>query len=175
MSTKSELFEKFTHDLAEMEDELKVICKNSERIYNRTTRVIRTVFTVIGLLVVVNLYFIYDFGRDVLSMIGYMNDMYQHFGRVTENVDYMTKDVVKMGANIELMPEIANKMQSMNQHVGSMASNVEHMQGNVSAMNQDVSSINDDMTSMSYRFNQVNQTVGNMSYNVREMSDTIPR
>jgi uncharacterized protein YoxC len=169
-----DVVDQFDQNISKLESQLQGITEKSSVIYRKTTMVIRTVFISIGLLMLVNLYFIFDFASNILVMINSMEAMYTHFGNVTEQVHGMTGDVKNMSENVALMPAIADKMGSMNGHVQSMTQNVDAMQGNVAIMKEDVVGINADMGQMSQRFVNVNQSMDGMVGNVNQMSRPIP-
>ena len=153
----------------------QTIQKNSERIYRGTTRVIKTVFSLIGVLLIINVYFIYDFGKGIVSMASSMNEMYTHFGNMAYQVHGITQSVEKMAAHIEVLPHMAESMDSMNQTLTDMNTNMQLMEGEVGLMSNDINSINQDMTDMTQRFDQVNGNMDNIGNNVKQMSRTVPK
>jgi uncharacterized protein YoxC len=169
-----EVIAQLDSDMQKLESQLEMITTRSHSIYKRTTIIMRTVFYSIGFLTLLNFYFLFDFGKNILVMIGNMEDMYELFGHVTAEVNTITKDVVSMSGNVELIPQISQKMSSMNDTVTQMTGNINTMQGNVSGMNEDVASINQNMTDMSGRFENVNRNMDVMVNNVNQMSRSIP-
>jgi methyl-accepting chemotaxis protein len=161
-------------DMQKLESQLEIITSRSQKIYDRTTIIMRTVFYSIGVLTLINFYFIFDFGTNIMVMMQNMQDMYELFGQVTAQVNSITTDVVSMSGNVELIPQISDKMSSMNNTVTQMTGNIHSMQGNVAGMNQDVSSINHNMTDMSGRFDNVNHSMDAMVNNVNQMSRALP-
>jgi uncharacterized protein YoxC len=162
------------HDMMQLETQLEQITEHSHHIYHKTTIIMRTVFLSIGVLTLLNFYFIVDFGKNIIIMIDSMQDMYVHFGRVTDEVDTITKDVVSMSRNVQLMPEISQKMTSMNHTVTDMTGSISGMQKEVSLMKRDVVGINHNMNNMSLRFVNVNHSMDSMVHQVDQMSRTIP-
>lgn len=172
--TKKEVIEAFAARLEETDAELKQIQKRSNSVYKKTTQVIRVVFFSIAVLLVMNLYFIYDFGKGVLTMLNSMEQMYTHFGKVTDEVHTMTKSVANMSDDINALPSMLEQMDSMNQTVHSMNRHVQGMNNEVTHMSKDVKVIHYDMQNMTYRFEQVNRHVSQIGYSVHQMSRAVP-
>jgi len=173
--TMNQVIEEIEVYLNATEMNYEVIQKNSNRIYRRTTRIIKTVFILIGLMLLINTYYIYDFGEGIVLMVSSMNEMYAHFANMGNQVQGITQAVEKMTSHIEVLPSMVESMNSMNQTVVEMNSNVQLMQGEVNYMAKDVDSINNNMTDMSYRFEELNYNMDNIGDSVHEMSRTIPK
>lgn len=173
--TKQEVIHDMQNYLNKTEAHFQVIQKNSDKIYKRTTRVIQTVFATIGILLLFNLYFIYDFSKGILSMTSSMQGMYIHFGKMTDQVHGITKSVKDMTSHIDVLPSMAKSMDSMNQSVTNINTNVHYMQGEVGLMHKDVDSINTNMSDMSYRFEQTNGNIDEIESSVHQMSRAIPK
>jgi len=145
--TLNEVIEEFAIYLSRTEQSYEVIEKNSNRIYRRTTRIIKTVFSVIGILLVVNMYFIYGFGNGILSMVSSMEQMYTHFGKMSVQVSSITRSVEKMSSHVDVLPEMATSIDNINQ----------------------------DMVHMSKSFEQVNKDMDNVENSVNDISRPIPK
>jgi len=156
------------------ESNYQMIQKNSERVYRRTTRIIKTVFILLGLLLVVNTYFIYNFGEEIVLMVSKMNDMYVHFGNMATQVDGITRSVEQMSSHVNVLPQMNDSMNSMSNTVSGMNTNVHVMQTEVDYMAQDINTINDNMTSMTHRFDQVNENMLHIEDDVDQMSRIVP-
>ena len=98
--TMNQVIEDMAVYLNATEMNYQIIQKRSDQIYRRTTRVIKTVFTSIGLLLAINIYFIYNFGEGIVSMVSSMDEMYGHFGNMANQVHGITESVEKMTAHI---------------------------------------------------------------------------
>jgi peptidoglycan hydrolase CwlO-like protein len=172
--TKQQVIEEIETYLYKTETTYKNIKKNSDRIYNRTTRVIKTVFASIVILLVFNVYFIYTSKEAIISMVTSMNDMYIHFGNMSDQVHGITGSVVKMSGHIEVLPEMAKSMTSMDNTVVNMNANVQLMQSDVWVMSKDIGSINSNITNITYRFDKVTDNMRNIGSDVNQMSRIIP-
>jgi len=173
--TMNQVIEEIEVYLNATEMNYEVIQKNSNRIYRRTTRIIKTVFILIGLMLLINTYYIYDFGEGIVLMVSSMNEMYVHFANMGNQMQGITQAVEKMTSHVEVLPSMAESMNSMNQTVVEMNSNVQLMQGEVNYMAKDVDSINNNMTDMSYQFDELNYNMYNIGDSVHEISRTIPK
>lgn len=172
--TKRQVIQEMEAYLDSTEAQFKRIKQNSDRIYKRTSRVIQIVFFSIGLVLIANMYFIYDFTQGILSMISSMNEMYLHFGNMTAHVHGITESVVSMTTHIEVLPNMAENINSMNHTVANMNNNVQSMQGEVGIMAQDVGSINNSLGDMTHRFDQVNGDMDKIGESVHQMSRVVP-
>lgn len=173
--TMKQVIEEMEIYLNNTEMTYEVVQKNSERIYKRTTRIMRTVFISIGVLLAVNVYFIYDFGAGIISMVSNMNKMYTHFGNMAIQVHGIAGSVKKMTSHVEVLPKIAQSMDSMNHTVDNMNTNVHLMQSEVNLMANNVDGINNNMISMSDRFEKVNGNVHSIDKNAHQMSELMPK
>ena len=173
--TMHQVIEEMEVYLNETEIKYQIIQNNSDRIYKRTTRIIKTVFSLIGLLLLINIYFIYNFGEGIVSMLSSMNEMYTHFGNMGNQVSGITESVVKMTAHITVLPDMAESMDSITNTVVNMNTNVHSMQGEVSYMAIDMGSINNDMSDMTNRFELLNESMTHMGSSVHDMSRIIPQ
>ena len=173
--TMKQVIEEIEDYLNTTEMEYEIIQRKSNQIYRRTTRIIKSVFFLIGLLLLINIYFIYDFGEGIVSMASNMNEMYIHFGNMSNEVHGITESVVKMTGHITVLPHMAESMDSMNNTVVNMNANVQVMQGEVGYMAKDVDAINHNITDMTYHFEEVNDNMNNISDSVHDMSRTIPK
>ena len=172
--TKQQVIEEMAVYLNATEMNYEVIRKNSDRIYRRTTRIIKIVFFSIGLLLVSNAYFIYNFGEAIVSMVSSMDDMYIHFGNMATQVHGITESVVNMTAHVEALPIMAESMDSMNNTVGNMNTNVQLMNNDIWLMSKDIGSINHSIIDITYHFDQVNENMNNIGGDVNQMSRIIP-
>ena len=172
--TKKHVIEEIEIYLNATEINYQVIQKTSNRIYRRTTRIIKTVFISIGLLLVANIYFIYDFRQGIVTMTSSMTDMYDHFGNMHNQVHGITESVVKMTNHIDVLPSMNESMTSMDHTLVNINADVQFMQVEVGLMSKDVGSINHNITDMTYRFDQVNDNMNKIGDSVHQMSRSIP-
>ncbi len=172
--TKKQVIEDIETYLNTTEIYYEAINKKSHTIYNRTTRIIYTVFISIGVLLFINSYFIYDFGVSVVSMMTSMEDMYKHFGNMSTQVHGISESVAKMTIHIDGLPIMAESINSMNDTVINMNTNVQSMQGEVKLMANNIGSINQNITDMTYNFEQVTKNMNTISHDVNQMSSMMP-
>ena len=172
--TKQQVLEDMEAYLNATEIHYEAIEKNSNKIYKKTTRIINTVFLSIGVLLVINIYFIYNFGEGVIMMLTSMNEMYEHFGNMSVQVHGISDSVAKMTTHIDGLPTMAESINSMSNTVLNMNTNVQLMQGEVGFMAKDIGSINQNITDMTYNFEQVTNNMITIGHDVNQMSLIIP-
>jgi methyl-accepting chemotaxis protein len=172
--TKQQVIEEIEVYLNTAEMNYNVIKKNSDRIYSRTTRIIKIVFSSIGLLLLFNIYFIYTSKEAIVSMVSSMNEMYIHFGNMSDQVHGITESVTKMTAHIEVLPNMAENMNSIDNIVIRMNKNMQLMHNDIWIMSKDIGNINNNITNITYRFDKVTDNMKNIGSNVNQMSRIIP-
>jgi len=172
--TMHQVIEEMETYLNETEVTYKSIQRRSDKIYERTTRIIKAVFSLIGLLLLLNIYFIHNFGEEIFSMLGSMNDMYNHFGNMGTQVQGITQSVEKMSSHITVLPSMSASMDSMNNTIININSNVHIMQKEVGYMSRDIGLINHDMLDMTMRFEQLNESMHDIGKSVHTMSRVVP-
>lgn len=161
--------------LENTEKHYEVIQKNSNRIYKRTTRIIKSVFFLTGILLMINIYFVYNFGTGIISMASNMNEMYAYFGKMSHEVHEITESVQKMTVHIGVLENMNESMFSMNNTMTDINGNVESMQGEIRVISEDVSFIHGHITDIGSRLDEVNGNMYDVGDNVHEMSRTIPK
>lgn len=134
----------------------------------------RGLFLGIGLLALANIFFINRLVHEFSVIIGSMNDMYVHFGRVSDRMSHMRDYVVRMEQDIRLMPVIGQQMDEMSANVQAMSQNVTGMGQTIVDMDQKIAALNVNVRDMTARFRNVNASVGNIGWDVNQMSKPIP-
>ena len=134
----------------------------------------RGLFLGIGLLALANIFFINRLVHEFSVIIHSMNDMYVHFGKVSDRMSYMRDYVVKMEQDIRLMPVIGQQMDEMSMNVNVMSQNVAGMGKTIVDMDSKIGALNTSVRDMTLRFRNVNASVGNIGWDVNQMSKPIP-
>ena len=139
----------------------------------RTTRIIRNVLIMLGILALINLYLIQDLAQGMLSMTRNMDSMYGNFALVSRDMQTITQAVVGMNERVRSLPVMKEDMVLMSQDMASMNRDVQLMDQSLAGMDQDVAAITNGVTDMAWRFDQLTQTIQGMGYNVNQMSQPV--
>lgn len=140
----------------------------------RTNRMIQIIFSVIGIVALLNLYFVGDLAQEVRAVIRSMDKMYVQFGEMSEQMSAMRQHVASMSDNITLMPVMVEEMTAMSDNMALMKEDVAAMRGRMVNMNRQVASMNQDIGTMMLLFREVNGKVVTMRYHVGQMSNVVP-
>ncbi len=160
--------------LDNVEQDLKERTEQVKKSRNNFSTSMKVIFAVLGCLALANIYFVNSLTQEVKVMISSMVEMYQHFGRMSEQMQDMTVYVKSMENDIEMMPIMNQQMGQMNQEVSSMSNDMNAMRTDMEGMDQRITTMNKDVQQMSLRFRHMNANVGNMGYNVNQMSNVVP-
>lgn len=159
-----------TETLGAFSAEMAAIDKIAHKISRRTTRLIKTVLTILGISSMIILFLVVDLTDNMSKMIESMNTMYTHFGFMSKDMREITASVKNMGQNIDGIPVIAEAMKQMNFDVQGMNASVTGMDKNVQSMERNLVKIDGGVWEMSGRFISVTGAVDHMNYNVNQMS-----
>lgn len=158
--------------------EMEAIDRLSTKIGAKTSRIIRVV---LGLLGIISLYLIvltFNMSRDLTAMIDSLDHMYVEFGSMSSEMRQITAHVQSMGGNVQGMPYIADNMKNLNTSVGEMLVSVENVNHNMGAMDTNVGYVSQGTSEMAYRFYNVQHAVNMMQYDVYNLlrpMDMMPR
>jgi archaellum component FlaC len=134
----------------------------------------RILFALIGCLALANLYFVNTLTQDVRAIILSMNEMYEHFGRVSRRMNGMRDYVSAMENDIRLMPVMREQMGKLSENISRMREDVKDMRTSVADMDQRVGAVNTTVFDMALRFRDLNRNVGQMGVDVDQMARPVP-
>jgi len=140
----------------------------------RTNRMIQTMFGVIGVIALSNLYFVADLAQEVRVVIRSMTKMYTQFGDMSGQMSAMRVHVDNMSENITMMPIMVEQMSAISGNMVAMKGDVDAMRGHMVNMNGQVSSMNQDIGTMTVLFRDVTGKVIGMRQQVGQMSEVVP-
>ncbi len=147
----------------------------SSRAYEkRASRLIHSLYLVIGSMALINLYFVGDLAQEVQVIIRSMNKMYTQFGQMSERMHGMRYHVSGMGEQMALMPVMVEQMGSISGQMSQMEQEVTLMRGALIEIGDRVHSIGGDIGVMDRLFYEVNGKVFRMRHNVGQMSRMVP-
>lgn len=158
--------------------EMETIDRLSHKIGRKTSRIIRVVLGLLGVVSIYLVFLTFNMGRDLSAMIDSLDAMYIEFGSMSSEMSQITAHVANMGNNIQGMPAIAEDMRHLNADVGDMLVSVEIMNRDMGGMDANMHEVSANTTEMSYRFYNVQQAVNMMQYDVYQMLrpiDMMPR
>ncbi|WP_006786638.1 hypothetical protein [Thiorhodospira sibirica] len=162
------------HRLKQTEESIRATQAIDAGLARRTQRLLQIVFLLIGLVALVNLYFVSDLAQETQIIIRNMTTMYEQFGEMSERMSGMRTHVSAMGQNIALMPVMVDQMDmisrnmlSMEHDVSGMRTHMQHLTGHVHVMYQDIHTMN-------LLFRDVNGKLVHMRYYVGHMSNVVP-
>lgn len=134
----------------------------------------KILFAIIGCLALANLYFVNTLTQDIKTIILSMNEMYEHFGRVSHRMRDMRDYVAAMEGNIRLMPVMREQMEGLSSNISLMAGDVGGMRSSVTGMDQRVGAVSATVFDMALRFRDLNRNVGQMGLDVDQMALPVP-
>ena len=117
----------------------------------------------------------YSLTKNVEHLANDMVLMYEHFGKMADDMNEMTRSVVHMGKNIRTIPMMTAEMGLMVGNVNSMRGDVQAMTSDVITMDTNLETIAQGVHSMSGRFIHLNQSVEYMRHNVGKMSSPLKK
>jgi predicted PurR-regulated permease PerM len=158
-----------------LESEMLSFSEAGRRIARRTVLIVRSVIALLGIVAIVIFFLIADLTNNLEDALANMVDMYERFETMSADMDIITASVRNISDNVEGLPTIATKMQTINRGVGSMRANVRTMTGNIVQMDQSMLMLKLGVHAMANRFEHLNITVHNMRFNVNQMSGPVRR
>lgn len=160
--------------LNQTRNQLDLRYSEEERTFKRTNRTIHGIFIGIGIIALVNIYYIGDFAQETRVIVRDMVTMYTQFGEMSERMSGMRHHVSGMEDNIALMPFMAEQMTMMSSNMLMMRADVSDMNTHMYSMTQRVGTMGQDIGSMNRLFRNVNGTLTRMHYHVNQMSRVVP-
>ena len=139
-----------------------------------TERVVGILAAVMGLLALVNLYFVNDLTEEIKEMTRSMEQMTDHFSDVSLRMGSMTQNVDGMRETMGMLPIVAAQMDEISGHVETMGGDVARIRQTTVAVDGRIDLLNRDMLDMAGRFRGVNRNVGLMGRSVEQMSRPVP-
>jgi gamma-glutamyl-gamma-aminobutyrate hydrolase PuuD len=140
----------------------------------RTNRMIQSMFGIIGVIALLNLYFVANLAQEVRVVIRSMTKMYEQFGDMSGQMSAMRVHVGNMSENIAMMPIMVEQMGAISANMESMKGDVNAMRSHMVNMNGQVSSMNQDIGTMTVLFRDVTGKVVGMRQQVGQMSQVVP-
>jgi len=169
-----EHIDRLAEALDHLEEDLK---RRDETIRGRTRGVditIRALAAAMGILALVNLYYVNSLTQEVKLMIAAMGEMTGHFANVSEHMDHLTGTIKAMDRSVALMPVIRDQMNELAGRVDRMGGDVALMGGTTASMDARMDVLNAGIYDMSQRFRGLNRSVAGMGSDVDQMSRPIP-
>jgi len=165
-----DVFEVIASTMVQFREEMEASDRTGVRIAEKTSLIIRAVFTVLAICSVYLVIMIFQMSSNMSEMTAHLDDMYNSFGRMSQDVHEMTQSVDSMGVSISGVPAIAESMSRIGADVNAMTGSVYSMNRSMSAMDNDMVRINYDMQEMTGRLYNMRRSVDFMGYNVNQMS-----
>ena len=135
---------------------------------------IYSLIVITGVMSLANIYFVNDLTQEVRLVVRNMNEMYGHFGRVSELMLRMRGTVNNMEQNMTMMPIMGEQMAEIGDDTGRMKRDVAHMNSTITTLDQQIGAMNTSVWDMSMRFRNMNFTVGNMGQDVHHFARPVP-
>lgn len=135
---------------------------------------IRALTAAMGILALVNLYYVNALTQEVKLMIAALGEMTGHFANVAERMDGLTGTIKAMDRSVALMPVIRDQMSELAGRVERMGGDVALMRGTAASMDSRMDGLNAGIYDMSQRFRGLNRSVAGMEADVDQMSRPIP-
>jgi methyl-accepting chemotaxis protein len=134
----------------------------------------RIFFALIGLLALVNLYFVNQLTMEIRGIITNLNEMYGYFATTAVHMSDIRSDMTLMEQEILLMPVLREQMESLAVAIERMNRDVGEMTESLVEMDQRVGAINAGVSDMALRFRGLNRNVGQMGLDVDQMARPVP-
>ena len=166
--------EQLIETLHHVEQDLKERTENKQKSRHDFSKTMKIIFAFLGCLALANIYFVNSLTQEIKVMISSMVEMYEHFGRMSDQMQDMTTYVKSMENDIEMMVIMKKQMGQMNGEVFSMTQDMNAMSHDMENMDVRIYSMNINVQQMAQRFRHMNMNVGNMGYNVNQMSNVVP-
>jgi methyl-accepting chemotaxis protein len=173
MST-SDRIERLLSTLNELDRDLESRRKKASKRSHGVAGLVRALALLMGGLALANLYFVNDLTQEIHLVISKMDEMSDHFERVSQLMTDVSQAVADMEDNVKMVPvvtaqtrEIATRMDAMRQSVARVGASSASIDERIDVMNAGV-------VDMSLRFRSVNQSIGVMGADVEQMSRPVP-
>jgi methyl-accepting chemotaxis protein len=169
-----EHIDRLSDTLDRLEEDLE---RRDDAIRGRTRGVdltIRALAGAMGILALVNLYYVNALTQEVKLMIVAMGEMTGHFGNVAERMNGVTGTIKSMDKSVALMPVIRDQMSELAGQVDRMADDVARMSDTADRMDGRMDELNIGIYDMSQRFRGLNRSVTGMGADVDQMSRPLP-
>ena len=154
MSTQDQI----TNLLQTMEDLEADQLSRIEQTSAKSKRVERFIYVLIllmGVMSLVNIYFVNDLTQEVRSVVRNMNEMYGHFARVSDLMTHMRGTVINMERNMTMMPIMGEQMAEIGDDTGKMKRSVAHMDATIAILDRQIDAMNANVWDMTMRFRSV--------------------
>lgn len=131
-------------------------------------------FVFIGVIALMNLYFLYDWGLEVKSIVHEMNSMHGQINIISEQMIHMGQLVKVIESDTALIPIMNEEMDKFVGSMQQMQQQTQNINLNMGNMNTSFTGISQDLGQMNMQIQGLNQQMGTMNVNIHEMSRMVP-
>jgi len=160
--------------LSKIEADLDVRMSNLNKGQRKTDFLGFFFFIVIGAFSLMNLYFLYDWGLEVKSIVHEMSGTHDQVTIISNEMvkmSHLVKDIESETALIPIMNEEMLKFVESMQQMQLQTQSINH---NMVDMNNSFVGISQDVDQMNTQVQGLNQQLGTMNFSISEMSRLVP-
>ena len=156
--------------MVEFRDEMEFFNNEGGAVAKKTRRIILMGFTALGISSIFLVFMIVKMADGMATMTTHLEDMYNNFGSMSDDMKQITHSVDLMGNDISGVALIAESTSRIDGDVGSMRASIQSMNQSIHAIDNDMTGIGSNMHQMAGRLSNVNHAVNAISYDVEDMS-----
>lgn len=159
-----------SNTMLEFREEMQFFNNSGSKIAARTQFILRIGFTALIISSIILVIMIYQMAQNMSSMTTHMEDMYNNFGSMSQDMKEITETVDLMGSDITGMPIIAESMIKIDGDVGSMNGSIHGMNQGIASIDHNMVTVNSNTREMAGRLSNMKHSVNTMSHDVNQMS-----
>lgn len=164
-----------THELlSKIESDVSHRNRRLKKSQHRLDRVMMFFFLIIGVIALMNLYFIYNWGQEVRTIVHEMDELYQHVHTMSGQMISMGNSVVQLETETALMPIMNEELNKFVNSMQTMQTQTQNIHHNMIDLNDSFTGISQDVTQMNGQIQGLNQQMNQMNMSVYEMGKSIP-
>lgn len=172
--SKQQVVRTFLDDLKHTEQELISTLEVANRRYSNTSRVIVAVMITIFIAIMLSLFLIFQFSRDVEQIVVSMDALDQQIVETRQNTDEIQYHLSEVAQDTKPMLSLVKSTSAISDNIALMNQYFTGIEHNSISMSQSSDVIDQELREMNQRFKNVNQNMTGIVYNVNQLSKNVP-
>lgn len=174
ITAKQQIVRKFLDDIKQTEEELVSTLETANKRYSNTSRVIITVVITMFIAIMLSMFLIYQFSRDVEQIVVSMDSMDSQIVETRLHTDEIQQHLTAVAKETKPMLQMVNSTTSIKDNISLMNTHFKGIEHNSISMSQSSNVIDQELYEMNQRFKSVNQNMSAIVYNVNQLSKNVP-
>jgi methyl-accepting chemotaxis protein len=172
--SESDRIERLRGTLTELDRDLETRTEKASKRSRGVADLVRLLALLMGGLALANLYFVNDLTQEIQLVIGNMDEMSDHFERVSRLMTDVRETVGDMEDNVKMVPIVSAQTREIAARMDGMRGNVARVGTSSASLDRRMDIMNAGVADMSVRFRSLNQSIGTMSGDVDQMARPVP-